>query len=226
MPFNKTEIIRFTTIAIIGVAVVLFIGQSFDSGYKKLKVYKPRELNPTLVDPSSKQEMFHKISDFNLINHSGDSISYADFEGKIFVTDFFFSTCPTICPKMGDQLLRVYEKYGQNEDFRILSHSVQPEYDSVPVLKQYSLKYNADPKVWMFATGSKKHIYELARKSYFVAPERTSKSSFDFIHTENFVLIDKQRRIRGMYDGTSEDDVDQLIEDIELLYTEYSRVKN
>lgn len=225
MIVNKTEATKLLLLALISAVAIYFLGDIFDGGYRKLKIYKPRDLNPQVVDSTARNTMFHKISDFHLVNHSGDSISYADFDGKIFVTDFFFSTCPTICPKMGDQMDRVFEAYADSNDFMILSHTVQPEYDSVPILHQYSMKYNRDPKKWMFATGDKKHIYELARKSYFVAGEKPSKSSFDFIHTENFVLIDKQRRIRGMYDGTNPQEIDQLIQDISILYEEYARPK-
>jgi protein SCO1/2 len=122
---------------------------------------------------------------------------------------------------MSAQMQRVQKKYKDDEDFKILSHTVQPEVDSVPVLKEYANLYEADPKKWIFVTGDKKIIYDLARKSYFAAVTEGDGGPGDFIHTENFVLVDKEKRIRGFYDGTSEESVDQLLVDIEILSQEY-----
>ena len=144
-----------------------------------------------------------------------------DFRNKIYVTDFFFVTCPTICPKMTDQMHRVYEEFKENDDILFLSHTVMPEADSVPVLKDYAEKLKVDVKKWKFVTGDKKQIYNLARKTYFAAVTEGDGGVNDFIHTENFVLVDKEKRLRGFYDGTSKKDVDRLIEDINALLYEY-----
>jgi len=166
----------------------------------------------------------HRISDFELINQDGRIVTQKDFEGKIYVADFFFTTCPSICPKMSAQMQRVYEKFIDNEEVMILSHTVMPETDSVPVLAEYAKRFDVNSKKWLFVTGKKKKIYELARKSYFAvqneesAPDEShAGDEHDFIHTENFILVDKNKRIRGFYDGTSPDDVDRLIEDIEIV---------
>ena len=163
----------------------------------------------------------HRIADFSLTNQDGETFNSKNLEGKFYVTDFFFTTCPTICPDMSSQLQRVQKKYSNLDDFLIISHTVQPEIDSPEVLKEYAELYEADTKRWIFLTGDKKTIYDLARKSYFAAVTEGDGGVDDFIHTENFVLVDKEKRIRGFYDGTSAKSVDQLIVDIEILAQEY-----
>jgi protein SCO1/2 len=206
----------FLTIFIVGVLVVYF----FLTPVPVLKIYKPSDLNPELVDDDLKNNKPHRIADFKLINQLGDTITLKKLEGKIYVADFFFTTCPTICPKMSDQMYRVYQKYKDNPDVLILSHTVMPEVDSVPVLKAYAEKYGADANKWIFLTGPKEEIYQLARKSYFAVITEGDGGVSDFIHTENFILVDKQKRIRGFYDGTSKEDVDRLIKEISYLLKE------
>ena len=190
----------------------------------KLKIYNPADINPELVDTSVQDVgRKHRIADFELINQDGKIVTQKDFEGVIYVADFFFTTCRSICPKMSTQMQRVYEEFKDNEHIMLLSHTVYPEIDSVPVLAEYAKKYNANSKKWMLVTGDKKHIYELARKSYFAITTEGSGDEDDFIHTENFILIDKKKRIRGFYDGTSPEDVDRLIEEIKILQGEYDK---
>ena len=177
------------------VLIIFSIGVWF--GYKELKPAK------TL-----------KVS---LINQSGDTITQTNFEQSIYVADFFFTTCRSICPKMTKQMARVQEAFNTNDDVKLLSHSVIPAIDSVEVLAAYASAFGATPNKWHLVTGDKKHIYELARKSYFAVTDAGNGDEHDFIHTENFVLIDKNRQIRGFYDGTATEEVDQLIEDITLL---------
>ncbi|MFN7014533.1 MAG: SCO family protein, partial [Bacteroidia bacterium] len=161
-----------------------------------------------------------RIADFKLLKQNGDTVSLKNLDGKIYVADFFFTTCPTICPKMSDQMYRVYQKYLDNPNVVIVSHTVMPEVDSVPVLKAYADKYHAKSEKWIFLTGSKEEIYKLARKSYFAVITEGDGGISDFIHTENFILVDKQKRIRGFYDGTSKEDVDRLIKEIGYLLKE------
>ena len=213
-------------LALIIPAILLCIG--IEVAYEMIKndrvlpIYSPAMINPELVD-ESKQNVTkgHRIGDFELVNQDGKTVTNKDFDEFYYVTDFFFTTCPTICPSMSAQMQRVQKKYKDDEDFKILSHTVQPEVDSVPVLKEYANLYEADPKKWIFVTGDKKMIYDLARKSYFAAVTEGDGGPGDFIHTENFVLVDKEKRIRGFYDGTSEESVDQLLVDIEILSQEY-----
>lgn len=208
--------LAFLTIFIVGVFVVYF----FLTPVPVLKIYKPSDLNPKLVDKDQQSNKPHRIADFKLVNQNGDTITLQNLEGKIYVADFFFTTCPTICPKMSDQMHRVYKKYLNNPDVLILSHTVMPEVDSVLVLKSYADKYAANADKWMFLTGPKEDIYQLARKSYFAVISEGDGGVSDFIHTENFVLVDKQKRIRGFYDGTSKKDVDRLIKEIGYLLKE------
>jgi protein SCO1/2 len=213
-------------LAIIAPAILLCIGIGI--AYEMIKndrvlpIYSPAMINPELVD-KTKQDVTkgHRIGDFVLTNQDGEELTNKDFDGYYYVADFFFTTCPTICPSMSAEMQRIQAEFSDDEDFKILSHTVQPEVDSVPVLKEYAELYEADPDKWILATGNKKVIYNLARKSYFAAVTEGDGGPDDFIHTENFVLVDKEKRIRGFYDGTSPKSVDKLIVDIEILSQEY-----
>ena len=181
-----------------------------------LPIFEPTRINSELVD-STVQEIrkYHKIADFKLINHLGDTVSQKNYENKIYVADFFFTTCQTICPKM-TQNMHLLQRKLKDKNVLLLSHTVMPEVDSVPELKKYAEKKGVNPEQWNLVTGSKKELYDLARKSYLVAKAKPY-SKYDLIHTENFVLVDRKKRIRGYYDGTDLEAMDQLLLDIELL---------
>jgi protein SCO1/2 len=205
-------------ITIIGITIAYFM---IDEP-KVLKVYNPIDVNPELVDESLRKiDKFHRVGSFKLTDQDGNETTEKDFEGKIYVTDFFFVTCPTICPKMTKQMNRVYGEFKDDNTISFLSHTVMPEADSVPVLKDYATKLNVSSNKWKFVTGDKKQIYNLARKTYFAAITEGDGGVNDFVHTENFVLVDKEKRLRGFYDGTSIKDVDRLITDIYALLEEY-----
>ncbi len=215
---SPSTLIAFVAVFLIGVFVVYFIQNSGD----KLPIYNPADINPSLVDESVRDvKTNHRIQTFSLINQLGDTISEKNFEGKIYVADFFFTRCMGICPKMTKQMDRAATELADEKDVMFLSHSVTPVSDSVVVLAEYAELYGANPEQWMLVTGDKKEIYDLARKFYFAVTTEGTGDSTDFIHTENFVLIDKEKRIRGFYDGTSSNDVDQLIDDIRTLQKEY-----
>lgn len=217
---NKLALIIPGIILIVGIA----IAYQFIVDSRELPIYSPSQINPELVDPSLQFERGeHTIADFELIDQDNQNFNQDQLMGKIYVADFFFTTCPTICPDMSGQLQRVQNAFEEKNDFMILSHTVQPEVDSPKVLKEYANLYEADPEKWIFVTGDKKTIYDLARKSYFAAVTEGDGGPDDFIHTENFVLIDKEKRIRGFYDGTSEASVDQLITDISILSNSYEQ---
>ena len=187
----------------------------------RLPIYHPSQLDPRLVDPSLKgQAGEHHILDFTLMDQKGALVSLADVKDRIVVADFFFTTCPTICPKMTKQMVRVQEAFADEDRLMLLSHSVTPEMDSVPVLAAYAELHGANYAQWRFLTGDRKQIYDLARKSYFAVLDEGDGGPDDFVHTENFVLVDPQRRLRGFYDGTSATDVDRLIGDIHKLLEE------
>jgi protein SCO1/2 len=189
---------------------------------KTLPIYNPSDLNPKLVDESVQGvTKLHRVENFNLIDQEGKTVTEENFKDKIYITDFFFVTCPTICPKMTKQMKRVYDEFNDNPDILFLSHTVMPEKDSVPVLNEYASELNINNSKWKFVTGDKKDIYNLARKTYFAAITEGDGGVDDFIHTENFILVDKEKRLRGFYDGTSEKDVNRLISDIYTLLGEY-----
>lgn len=189
---------------------------------KILKVYNPIDVNPALVDESVRNvDKFHRVGSFTLTDQDGNEVTENSFNDKIYVTDFFFVTCPTICPKMATQMNRIYVEFKENNTVMLLSHTVMPVADSVPVLKEYAKKLGVSSEKWKFVTGDKPQIYNLARKTYFAAITKGDGGVDDFVHTENFVLVDKEKRLRGFYDGTSEKDVDRLIGDIYSLLEEY-----
>jgi protein SCO1/2 len=179
-------------------------------------------VNFELVDSTIQhQKKFHRIADFSLTNQNGKTITQNDFGGKIYVADFFFTTCPSICIAMTDNLLKVQEKIKNNPNVMLLSHSVTPEIDSVTRLKKYAVEKGVIDQKWHLVTGDKKLIYELARKSYLAVKEDRDGGDFDMIHTENFILIDPQRRVRGFYDGTDSEEIKRLLEELEILIQEY-----
>lgn len=185
---------------------------------KRLPVYQPNMVNAELVDSTLQHvKKYHRIADFSLVNQNGDTITQEDYRDKIYVADFFFTTCPTICPIMTANLVDVQAALADDDQVLLLSHSVTPEIDSVSQLKKYAIEKGVNDAKWNLVTGNKKQIYELARKSYLAVQEDGDGGPFDMIHTENFILVDKQRRIRGFYDGTREEEMDRLLSDIEIL---------
>ena len=189
---------------------------------KKLPVYQPAMVNFELVDSTIQHhKKFHRIADFSLTNQNGKTVTQKDFKGKIYVADFFFTTCPNICIAMTDNLLKVQEKIKNNPNVVLLSHSVTPKIDSVPQLKKYAIEKGVIDKKWNLVTGGKKEIYELARRSYLAVKEDGDGGPFDMIHTENFILVDPDRRIRGFYDGTDLEEIQRLLEELEILIQEY-----
>lgn len=190
---------------------------------KKLKVYSPADVNPRLVDFSMKHiTKDHTIADFKLINQNGNIITNNNYKDKIYVADFFFTRCQTICIAMAYNMSQLQDYYKNDDDIMFLSHSVTPVIDSVSVLKEYANRKGVIEGKWNVTTGPKTHIYELARKSYFAVLDEGDGGENDFIHTEQFVLVDKDRRIRGYYDGTEKEDMEKLKEDIVLLKEEYA----
>ncbi len=206
-------------LAIVGIGMA--VAYPYLKTQKKLKVFQPSDINPKLVD-ESKRSVYedHTIADFELVNQTGKTITHKDFAGKIYVADFFFATCPSICPIMSGHIAELQEEFREDPEVMFLSHSVTPQIDSVEALAEYGERYGANPEVWHLATGEKQHIYELARKSYFAVLDEGDGGKQDFIHTENFILVDPERRIRGYYDGTSPKDMERLADEIEILLQE------
>jgi protein SCO1/2 len=181
---------------------------------KKLPFLGPKEIG------KQGDTLYHKIPDFKFLNQDSLWISQKDMAGKIYVADFFFTTCPTICPKMKTQLLRIYDKFAEDDRVRILSHTIDPEYDGARVLNEYAKKLNITSPRWNLVTGKKADIYRLGEKSYMVTAQEDANEVGGFVHSGAFILVDQNRHVRGIYDGTKEEDVNHLIEDMTLLLKE------
>ncbi|MFN7043919.1 MAG: SCO family protein [Flavobacterium sp.] len=206
-------------------SVLIFLGiYNLLSPKKMLPIYSPRDINPELVD-STVQHIGndHKIADFAFTNQNGKLITHKDYENTIYVADFFFTTCPTICPKMTDNMVWLQNQLKNNPEVKLLSFSVTPDIDTPEVLKEYAIEKGVDDSRWNLVTGDKSAIYYLARKSYLAVKTGKPEELYDMVHTENFILVDKNKRIRGFYDGTNLDqptndpktkNMKQLLEDI------------
>ena len=222
LDFFKKSIptLRFLVVfSIVGITVFY----QLMSQEERLKIYNPIDINPRLVDISVKNlKKNHTIADFELTNQNGEKITNKTYENKIYIADFFFTRCQTICISMAYNMSELQEYYKNDDDIMFLSHSVTPIIDSVPVLKEYAINKGVIDGKWNITTGSKAHIYDLARKNYFAVLDEGSGDENDFIHTEQFVLIDKERRIRGFYDGTEKEDINKIIKDITILKREYN----
>lgn len=192
---------------------------------KTLKVINPNDVAPEMVDSLLRKKGFgHRIGDFAFTNQYGKEITLKDVRGKVFIAEYFFTTCGSICPQMNQQMKRVQHAYKGQNDVKILSFTVDPETDTVDQMKKYALKHGAIANQWHFLTGDKDKLYKLARTSFFVLKpaeaENQGDAGSDFIHTNNFVLVDRELCIRGYYDGTSAKEVDKLIKDIQTVLDE------
>lgn len=189
---------------------------------KKLPIYQPDMVNAELVDSTVQYvRKYHKIGNFELYNQNGDTITEDFYKDKIYIADFFFTTCQTICPIMTDHMLKIQEKIKDDPEVFLLSHTVIPKADSVPVLKQYAVEKGVLDNKWNLVTGDKQQIYDLARKSYLATKSDGDGGPYDMIHTENFVLVDKDLQIRGFYDGTDPDAISDLMGDLKTLKASY-----
>jgi protein SCO1/2 len=205
---------------VISIIIVSIIYNILDV-YKPLPIYQPAMVNFELVDSTIQyKKKYHKIADFELTNQNGKTITQNDYKDKIYVADFFFTTCATICPIMTDHMRNIQEQLKEDKEVLLLSHSVTPEIDSVAQLKKYAKQKGVVDSKWNLVTGDKKQIYELARKSYLAVKTDGNGDAYDMIHTENFMLIDKKRRIRGFYDGTDFEEIKRLLKDIQILKKE------
>ncbi|MFK8044976.1 MAG: SCO family protein [Crocinitomicaceae bacterium] len=233
----KTRIILFSIIVITGAIIANYMIRTKAENQNtieyrekidnKLKVVNPFDVNPDLVDSTLQlKRTGHTISDFSFINQYGDTITQDSLKSDIYVVNYFFTTCGSICPIMNDQMKRVQSEFKNDEWLKLLSHTVWPEGDSVSRLYNYSVIYEAIPTKWWFLTGTKSELYTMARKSYLIVPDENDPkydhgNESDFIHTENFVLVDTNKKIRGMYDGTDPDEISELIKDIYDLKREF-----
>lgn len=217
----KKGIIISSVLVLIGIAIAYKMNMDYFN-QKVLPVIQPNDVKSEMVNPEiANKGIGHRIGDFAFQDQMGNTITLDDVKGKVFVAEYFFTTCQTICPIMTDEMKRVQDSYRGNPNVKILSFTVDPETDNVAVMKAYAEKHNAAYGQWYFLTGEKKDLYQLARNSFFVLKPAEARNlgdaGSDFIHTNNFVLVDQQLRIRGYYDGTNAKEVDTLIQDISLL---------
>lgn len=203
---------------LLALILTLLIGCNQSQNEAKLPIY-----GNTIYEATD--TIYHTIADFRLVDQDSVWITNETFAGKVYVSDFFFTSCPTICPVMKQQMLRVYEKFETNDQVAILSHTIDPTYDTAPVLKDYAGKLGVNTNKWKFVTGDSDYIYDLGETSYMVMTDEDEEAEGGFIHSGAFLLVDKERQIRGVYDGTVEEQVGLLLNDIDKLLNEYDQVK-
>lgn len=193
----------------------------FKSDKKYLPIYGSKQPVTKTVDGKNVSDtIYQTIPNFKFVNQYGDTITKKNLDGDIYVADFFFTTCPSICPTMARNMLKVYNTFKSTGDFKIISHTIDPKHDSVPILKKYADKLGVTGSTWWFLQGKKEDTYSLAEKNYLVAVKEDNSAAGGYVHAGYFVLVDKQKRVRGAYNGTDPKEVDQLIEDIKTLQTE------
>ena len=218
--FKKYKLFFFVFCGI--AALVLFLFYDALKPIKILLIYQPAMVNYELVDSTLQHvKKYHQIAPFKLTNQNGEIITQKEYDDKIYIADFFFTTCPTICPKMTQNMANIQAQILDDPQVKLLSFSVTPKIDSVAQLKRYAIEKGVLDRKWNLLTGDKKEIYALARKSFLAVKEDGDGGAFDMIHTENFILVDPEKRIRGFYDGTDPAAMDELMEDIVILKQEY-----
>ncbi len=213
---RKQTIMRNNKTTVFLVGFFILLSTAFMGYYYKVSREQPKRLR--ILGAGD-----HRVRQFSFTDQEGRTITHDMVKGKIYVVEYFFTTCKGICPKMNENMNEVYKAFRGNEDVLILSHTVDPKKDTVEAMKEYSQQFDADPEQWMFLTGDKKELYDMARYSYLVtAVDDTVEVDIqaDFIHTDRFVLVDRTGHIRGQYEGTDENAVKQLIGDIKILLKE------
>ena len=194
------------------------------SGDRKLPILGERDAVKKTVDGKEVVDtIYNAIPAFNFVNQEGDTVTEKIVEGKIYIADFFFTTCPTICPIMKRQMIKVYDQYKGNPDVMILSHSIDPDHDTPQVLKKFAADLGVEGNQWQFLTGEKEKIYEIGQKNYLSTAKEDKTADGGYIHSGAFILVDKEKHVRGMYDGTTEEGTQKLIADIKTLLDEYKQ---
>tara|TARA_Y100000389_G_C17449060_1_gene513493 strand:+ start:693 stop:1367 length:675 start_codon:yes stop_codon:yes gene_type:complete len=223
MDFKFKKHRGFITIFLIVSSGILILFYNALDPERRLPIYQPSMVNYELVDSTLQHvKKFHKIASFTLTNQNGKIVTEQDYDNKIYVADFFFTTCPTICPKMTENMGQLQNEFLEDSQIKFISFSVTPQIDSVQQLKKYAIEKGVNDSKWNLVTGNKKKIYSLARKSYLAVKDDGDGGQFDMIHTENFILVDPEKRIRGFYDGTDIEAMNTLITDISILKEEFS----
>jgi len=213
------KILTFKWFILLLILVIFIYGSMAYGSYKdKLAVYNPVDINPELVDESLQNlSENHTVANFELINQNGEIITQDNYKNKIYIVDFFFTSCMTICPIMTNNMAKIQKEFLDDDNVMLLSLSVTPDIDSITRLREYANNKGVIDAKWNITTGDKKHIYELARKSYFAVTDEGDGGLQDFIHTSNFILVDKNKQIRGIYNGIDNKEILRLINDINIL---------
>lgn len=223
--YYRTQKVTLFIISILTLGVITSCSTN-QNKQPDLPIYGERNPVTKIVDGKEVTDtVYHTIPAFTFVNQDGDTITNHSLDGNIYVADFFFTSCPSICPIMHRNMLKIYEAFKNQNDFKILSHTIDPKYDSVATLKKYADGLNITGNTWWFLRGSKEDTYKLAKDYLVKSPQETNDSKEKFVHDGYFVLVDKQKRIRGAYDGTQETQVEQLIKDIKHLQTEADQTK-
>ena len=211
--------LRFKCLGLI--AVIALLEACNSSTHNTLPILGNRVAEEKMIDGKLVVDtIYQTIPPFSLLNQDSVMVSNETVKGKIYVADFFFTSCPTICPVMKKEMIRVYEKFKGNNQVVILSHTIDPDYDTLALLRDYANRLGSDGKQWMFLRGDRNLVYELAEKGYYASAVVDSTEPGGFIHSGGFILVDKQQRVRGIYDGTSANDVDKLMVDMDILLKE------
>ena len=222
LKFQKYRVF-ITIFLIVSLGILTLFYNALDT-QRRLPIYQPSMVNYELVDSTLQHvKKFHKIAPFTLTNQNGKIVTEQDYNNKIYVADFFFTTCPSICPKMTENMGQLQNEFLEDTQIKFISFSVTPQIDSVQQLKKYAIEKGVNDSKWNLVTGNKKEIYSLARKSYLAVKDDGDGGQFDMIHTENFILVDPEKRIRGFYDGTDIEAMKTLITDISILKEEFSQ---
>lgn len=235
--FSKKKVIILVSILLLPSFFYLILSTG-DYFYKPLPYIGPREAVPVVINGETRMDtIYHTIPEFSFIDQNGNTVTNEDFKGQIYIANFFFTRCPTICPQMAVHLAEIQKRFAHRDDFKIISHTVDPVHDSVEVLKAYAAKVHADERNWQFVTGTKEHLYEVAMNGYFAPASEDEAAAGGFLHSELLFLIDRNGHIRGTYDdignqkpafdGTSTSEMKKMIDAIDNLYLEmYAPLKS
>ena len=222
---SPKKVLLLGVLLIVPILVYLFL-KVFGTNHYTLRTYMPVVEDTGEAMVRNGDTIFHQVPDFKLTSQTGNSVSQSDLAGKIYVANFFFASCQDVCKKMSTNLREVQAAFTQEPRVKIVSYSVDPERDSVAVLDKYAEAYGANPNTWYFLTGPKEQIYKLAQEGYKVPAMQAPSIIPDFIHSEKLLLIDEEKHVRGIYDGTNPEEVDRLITEIKVLLQEKNKNVN
>ncbi|QMU27210.1 SCO family protein [Adhaeribacter radiodurans] len=220
---SPKKVLMLGILLLVPIFLFLFL-KGFGTNHYSLPTYYPT-INEDTELPVVKDgdTVFQKVPDFRFVSQEGKSVSQADLNNTVYVANFFFASCQDVCKKMSAQMVRVNEAFKNNPQVKLISYTVDPERDSVAVLKRYAEMYQANPAKWLFVTGPKTELYALAHNGYKVSAMQAPGTIPDFIHSEKLILVDKEKHVRGIYDGTNPQDVDRLITEITVLLHSYQQ---